>query len=172
MKKWVKLVALLVVATSVVSCSTRKKQEAVQVESSDASSVAPLGTPAAITNAFMDKANSMGVVNSGRYDWNDLLANRSIYFEFDSNTLDAESQLIVEAHAQYLNGTGGSVGLEGHTDERGTNEYNLALGERRAIAVQNVMNALGVSGVTVVSYGEESPASNEDWRNRRAEIVY
>lgn len=169
MNKWVKLVAVLVIAASVVSCSTRKKQEAVNVESSD---VVPVGTPSDITNAFMEKANQLGIANSGRYNWDDLLSNRTVYFEFDSNVLDSESALIVEAHATYLVSKGGTVSLEGHTDESGTNEYNLALGERRAIEVEKTMGVFGATASNVVSYGEESLAGSEDWRNRRAEIVY
>jgi len=109
-----------------------------------------------------------------------LLGKTRVYFEFDSSAVDDEGRAIVEAHAAHLaNNPGIRVTLEGHADERGTREYNLALGERRAQAVQKLMGALGVGGnrVTTVSFGEEKPVDpdhNESaWRqNRRVEIVY
>jgi len=110
----------------------------------------------------------------------DLLAKRRVHFEFDSSALDAENRQIVEAHARYLAAHPNlKVTLEGHADERGTREYNLALGERRAQAVDKVMRVLGVtaSNLTDTSYGEEKPldpAHNESaWAlNRRVEIIY
>ena len=109
-----------------------------------------------------------------------LLAKKRVYFAFDSSTLDDENRAIVEAHAAHLAGnTGIKVHLEGHGDERGTREYNLALGERRAQTVERVMRALGVAGnrISTASYGEEKPvAAGHDesaWRqNRRVEISY
>lgn len=110
----------------------------------------------------------------------DLLAKRRVHFEFDSSALDDENRRIVEAHARYLAANPSlQVTLEGHADERGTREYNLALGERRAQSVERVMRVLGVAGnrLNVVSYGEEkplAPESNESaWAlNRRVEIIY
>ena len=102
------------------------------------------------------------------------------YFEYDSSTLDPESQRVAEAHAVYLaDNPGVNVVLEGHADERGTREYNLALGESRAKTVARLVEVLGVDGyrVQTVSYGEERPAalgSDESaWSlNRRVEILY
>ena len=115
-------------------------------------------------------------------DWQgsvDDLSKTTIYFAFDSSELDAESQAVAEAHASYILKTSSKVVLEGHADERGTREYNLALGERRAQSVAGVMEALGVNmaGIETVSYGEENPvAEGHDesaWRlNRRVEIRY
>ena len=110
----------------------------------------------------------------------DLLNRRVIYFEYDSSSLTVESESIVQAHAQYLNGAAGvGIVLEGHADERGTREYNLALGEDRARAVSDLMQALGVSSsrIQTISYGEERPVSlgNDEsaWDlNRRVEILY
>jgi peptidoglycan-associated lipoprotein len=109
-----------------------------------------------------------------------LLAKRTVYFEFDSSALTGESRDIVEAHAAHLAAGGKtSVTLEGHADERGTREYNLALGERRSQAVERVMRALGVNAdrLKTVSYGEERPAvqghDEAAWsKNRRVEILY
>lgn len=110
----------------------------------------------------------------------DLLSERRVHFEFDSSSVDGESAAIIEAHAKHLSDNKNlKVTLEGHADERGTREYNLALGERRAKAVARMMKALGVSGsrIKTVSYGEEKPLALEHnesgWRqNRRVEIIY
>ena len=103
-----------------------------------------------------------------------------VHFEFDSSAIDSESRAIIEAHAAYLAANPDVLlSLEGHADERGTREYNLALGERRGQAVGRMLRLLGVEDdrLTVTSYGEENPiatGSNESaWRlNRRAEFVY
>lgn len=110
----------------------------------------------------------------------DLLAKTRVYFAYDSSELDADSQAIAEAHAAVLsNSPSTKVVLEGHADERGTREYNLALGERRAQSVADVLIALGVSAANIenVSYGEENPVAeghdDSAWGlNRRVEIRY
>ncbi|HRD49760.1 MAG TPA: peptidoglycan-associated lipoprotein Pal [Candidatus Contendobacter sp.] len=107
-------------------------------------------------------------------------ADRIVYFDFDSAEIRPESQTIIESNARSLAGNRRIITqLEGHTDERGSREYNIALGERRANAVRQIMIALGVSPqqVRVVSYGEERPAaggqSEQSYAlNRRVEIVY
>lgn len=107
-------------------------------------------------------------------------AERTIYFEYDSAEIPAEARPVIEAHARFLiDNPAATVTLEGHADERGTREYNIALGERRADAVRRLMNAFGVvpTRIRVVSYGEERPAvlSHDEAgyaRNRRVEIVY
>jgi peptidoglycan-associated lipoprotein len=113
-------------------------------------------------------------------DPDSLLAKRTVYFDFDESVILDQDRPILEAHAQYLSqNPGASVTLEGHTDERGTREYNLALGERRAIAVRQFTSLLGASGqqLRTISYGEERPAATghneEAWaQNRRVEIIY
>ena len=110
----------------------------------------------------------------------DLLAQRLVHFAFDSSAIDDEARAIIEAHASNLAANSQTkVSLVGHGDERGTREYNLALGERRAQSVEKLMRVLGVAGnrITTVSYGEEKPLCAEHnescWRqNRRVEIVY
>ena len=98
------------------------------------------------------------------------------YFDFDSSVLRPESQALLDAHAAALKAKPRAFRLEGHADERGTREYNIALGERRAQAVKAYLQAQGVTApVEVVSYGEERPevdASNDyAWQqNRRVEI--
>ncbi len=109
-----------------------------------------------------------------------VLAKRIVYFDFDSSEIRGEGTDIVAAHAKYLAGnTGMKVRLEGHTDERGSREYNIGLGERRAQAVRRALLLQGAaeSQVSTVSYGEERPAAagsdEAAWaKNRRVEIVY
>ena len=109
----------------------------------------------------------------------ELLAKTRVYFAFDSSAIDDESRAIIEAHASYLAANPGiRLTLEGHCDERGTREYNLALGQRRANAARDVLVANGVSGarVSTISYGKDRPTalgSSEDaWaQNRRAVTV-
>ena len=113
-------------------------------------------------------------------DPDSLLSKRTVYFDYDQSTILEQDRPILEAHAQYLSqNPGAAVTLEGHTDERGTREYNLALGERRATSVRQFMSLLGASGqqLRTVSYGEERPAARgnneEAWaQNRRVEIIY
>jgi peptidoglycan-associated lipoprotein len=109
-----------------------------------------------------------------------VLARRIIYFDFDSSEIRGEGTDIVAAHAKYLTANPSlHVRLEGHTDERGSREYNIGLGERRAQAVRRALLLQGASDqqITTVSYGAERPAvagSDEAaWaKNRRVEIVY
>ena len=113
-------------------------------------------------------------------DPNSPLSRRVIYFEYDSAELAMADRDTLTAHAGFLAANPGQrVMLEGHTDERGSREYNIALGDRRALSVQRVLelNGVGAGQTTVVSYGEEKPAadghSEAAWRlNRRVEIVY
>ena len=108
-----------------------------------------------------------------------LAVNNKIYFEYDSAAVTAESRELIEAHAQLLLSTPEMTAvLEGHADERGTREYNLALAERRALSVAEIMVAYGVSRdrLQTISYGEERPEALEHdesaWAlNRRVVIL-
>ena len=105
---------------------------------------------------------------------------RVIYFDFDSDVIRSEARPIIESHAEYLLANpAAAVLLEGHTDELGTREYNIGLGERRGNAVRRVFLAFGVDSqqIEVVSYGEERPAAagQDEFayaENRRVEIAY
>ena len=109
-----------------------------------------------------------------------VMNERTIYFEFDSSEIDDASIEIIKQHGRYLaDNPGESVRLEGHTDERGSREYNIGLGERRSVSVRSVLLVHGAadSQLTTVSYGEERPAAlgsdEAAWaQNRRVEIVY
>ena len=113
-------------------------------------------------------------------DPNSPLAKRSVYFDFDSFVIRDEFRGTVEAHARYLQANRNrKVIVQGNTDERGSREYNLALGQKRAEAVRRALNALGVpdNQIEAVSLGEEKPrgTGNDEssWaENRRADLVY
>lgn len=110
----------------------------------------------------------------------DVEANNTVYFEFDRSNIKSEYLPILRKQAQYLvQNSNQRVVIEGFTDQRGTPEYNLALGERRAQAVENFLLNEGVrrSQISVVSYGEEKPAvsGTSEYamaQNRRAKVVY
>ena len=109
----------------------------------------------------------------------DPLNYKVLYFQYNSSNLEERSRIIAKRHAEFLGASGGArVNLEGHADERGTRDYNLALGERRAQTVSQYMSSVGAnSSIQTISYGEERPADaahNEAaWQvNRRVEIKY
>src|ERR1700730_12817375 len=118
-------------------------------------------------------ANGMGAATGP-------LAKRVIYFDFDKSEIKPEFADLVAAHARNLTGHSNlKIKLEGNTDERGTREYNIGLGERRAQAVRRALMLQGVaeSQLTTVSFGAERPAADGDdetaWaKNRRVEMVY
>ena len=109
----------------------------------------------------------------------EMFENDDIFFEFDSASLSVEAQDILRAKAAWLReNPRARVIIEGHCDERGTNEYNLALGDRRAFSAKSFLVDLGIdeSRLTIISYGEEKPlasgATEEAWaKNRRAHFV-
>jgi peptidoglycan-associated lipoprotein len=113
-------------------------------------------------------------------DPNNPLSRKSVFFDFDSFIVKSEFQPVVEAHGKYLASTKNRrIMVEGHTDERGGREYNLALGQKRAEAVKQRLMLLGATDgqIETVSFGKEKPSaagSNEEaWaQNRRADIVY
>ena len=126
-----------------------------------------------------------GATRPGAYGPNDLdtdacLRNRVVYFDLDQDALKPEFQAAMACHAKYLRDRPTArLRLEGNADERGSREYNVALGERRGAAVSSALQASGgpASQLSVISYGEERPVCNEGgescWsQNRRVELVY
>jgi peptidoglycan-associated lipoprotein len=132
--------------------------------------------PAATTAPVTEQAVSINPLK----DPNNILSKRSIYFDFDKDEVKAEFRPLVEAHAKYLTShTDAKIMLQGNADDRGSREYNLSLGQRRAVAVKKVMNVLGVNDkqIETLSYGEEKQQCSDKteacWaQNRRADIVY
>lgn len=113
-------------------------------------------------------------------DPNNILSKRNVYFDFDSSAVKGEYKPLIEAHASYLSAhNAAKVTVQGNTDERGSREYNLGLGNRRAEGVKKMMSVLGVPDkqVEAVSLGEEKPKAGchdeSCWKeNRRDDIVY
>ena len=123
--------------------------------------------------------DTSGADNGGvsSYPWGSGPVPTVFYFDYDQATLNEVSRAALQVHAGKLKSSGDRIRLEGHADERGTREYNLALGERRAKAVASYLQASGVSSsqLEVVSYGEEYPADNGSTeyaysKNRRVEM--
>jgi peptidoglycan-associated lipoprotein len=171
------LVVMLIACLGVVACGSKPPKTSPPPPASEvgagseASGAGAGGASAAGQNAGDDETAGP---QAG------LLAKRIIYFDFDSSEIKGEGTDIVGAHAKYLaNNPRARVRLEGHTDDRGSREYNIGLGERRA---QSVRRALLLQGATeaqlsTVSYGAERPAvaghDEAAWaKNRRVEIVY
>ena len=108
------------------------------------------------------------------------IASRVIYFEYDSAKVSDDSMVLLEAHGDFIAGNGNvNVILNGHADERGSREYNIALGDRRAQSVRRILLFQGASTgqIESISYGEEKPAvfghDEESWsKNRRVELEY
>jgi peptidoglycan-associated lipoprotein len=125
-------------------------------------------------------AGQQSVAASPLKDPNNILSKRSVYYDFDKSDVKAEYKPMVEAHSKYLTSNkGAKIAVQGNCDERGSREYNIALGNRRADSVKKMMNVMGVpdSQIETVSFGEEKPrATCHDescWKeNRRSDIVY
>jgi peptidoglycan-associated lipoprotein len=169
------VVLLLVAACALTACASKPSKPATSAEAGMAGAGGAEGAGAANANA----GNASGDEEVAGPQAG-LLAKRTVYFDFDSSEIKGEGTDIVAAHAKYLatNPTA-RVRLEGHTDERGSREYNIGLGDRRAQSVRRAMLLQGVSEgqITTVSYGEERPADpghdEAAWaKNRRVEIVY
>lgn len=154
-----------------------------QPEAGAEAPLSPEATAAAAAAADADAASAQPMAAEPvdpLKDPNSMLSERKIFFDFDSSLVRDESMPMIRAHAEYLaTNSGTSFTLEGHADERGTREYNIALGEKRADAVRRILMANGVAAgqIRIISYGEERPAafghSEEAWsRNRRAELMY
>jgi peptidoglycan-associated lipoprotein len=147
-----------------------------------AKSAEPANT-GADTSAVKEVAIDSNATDSGNNplkDPNNILSKRNVYFDFDSDAVKAEFRPMIEAHAKYLLANKSSkVILQGNADTRGTREYNLALGQRRSVAVKKSLNLLGVQDAQIetISYGEEKADENcadESCykTSRRTDIVY
>ena len=125
-------------------------------------------------------AGQQSVTANPLKDPSNILSKRSVYYDFDKSDVKAEYKPMVEAHSRYLTSNkGAKVAVQGNCDERGSREYNVALGNRRADSVRKMMNVFGASDsqIEVVSFGEEKPrATCHDescWKeNRRSDVVY
>ncbi len=177
-----KLLMVAVASVFLVACKSTPITPAKVEDKSPAAGTTGTDAGSADTGAIKEvtidsNANSAG--NSVLKDPNNILSKRNIYFDFDSDAVKAEYRPIVEAHAKYMQANANAkMVLQGNTDERGTREYNLSLGQRRAVAVKNALNLLGVkdSQIETVSYGEEKATQNCGGdscdKDRRVDIVH
>jgi len=173
------LLSVLLVGFVAACATTTKEQEGAAVEDRKPGAGESVDRPAvkpAESKPLAEKPFAGGPLK----DPNNILSKRSVYFEFDSSLVKDEYRPMVAAHARYLQQhNAAKMRIEGNTDERGSREYNLALGQRRADSVRQMMMLLGARSVQIetVSFGEEKPrAAGHDeaaWaENRRADIVY
>ncbi|BAN36856.1 OmpA/MotB domain-containing protein (plasmid) [Sulfuricella denitrificans skB26] len=125
-------------------------------------------------------AGQQSVTTNPLKDPNNILSKRSVYYDFDKSDVKDEYTPMIEAHSKYLTSNkNAKLTVQGNCDERGSREYNIALGNRRADSVKKIMNVFGASDsqIEVVSFGEEKPrtACHDEscWKeNRRSDIVY
>lgn len=175
----------VLLALTLSACGTTATKEAA-VEDRTGATVATTDKPAGAESSAVDRAGVQGSALQGdqlgdpRKDPNSPLAKRSVYFDFDRFVVKDEYRPLLEAHAGYLMGKRDArVILQGNADERGSREYNLALGQKRAEAVRKALAVLGVNDAQMeaISFGEEKPrmegSSEEAYaENRRTDVVY
>jgi len=179
--KLIKLMLIVISLVGVSACDTLgDKKSSVDVEDRGVEG------GSASEEGLNDGAETKVIAGEELYQGDDLndpaslLSNRVIYFEYDSSAVREEDLATLESHSAYLSEHSNStVRLVGHTDKRGSREYNLALGERRALSVRQILMLQGASveQFQTTSYGEERPEveGNDEnaWQqNRRVELVY
>ena len=178
MKRYLMVAAL---AAVLAGCGSNVKLDPpIQGSGADATATQGAGAGAAGAGAGQSTVTQVQAGPAGADAAGPAGVGRVIYFDFDSFTVKPEYQGMVDQHARFLQGNRGrSVAVEGHTDERGSREYNLALGQKRAEAVRRALTLVGATDAQIeaVSFGEEKPAAmgaNEDAysQNRRVEIRY
>lgn len=176
-----KLIIILFTALFMFSCSSKLQR------ADDATFDAPLEGGLEYVEADVSDAETFATKDVTRSIKSDLLGeafseptDRVLYFEFDSSSITSQNRAIIERHAAYfVTKPNIVITLEGHADERGSREYNLALGEQRANTVKRRLMLLGVASnqINTVSYGEEKPVvdghNDAAWsKNRRVEVKY
>ncbi len=176
------VLASVLLAAMLAACSSKAVKDTPVEDKTPSQPTAVESKPAVVedTPDLSKMSKSNGDVGNPLKDPNNILSKRSVYFEYDKDEVTAEYRPLVEAHAKYLvaNPTA-KVFIQGNTDERGTREYNLSLGQRRAVAVKKVLSLLGVQDkqIETVSFGEERATSgckDESCfkQNRHADFVY
>jgi peptidoglycan-associated lipoprotein len=166
-------------ALAVAGCASTKlaeKPAPVVEESKPPPAPAPAPAPPPVAKVEAPPPQPVDSLN----DPNSVLAKRSVYFDFDKSLIRAEFQPLIEAHGRYMvEHVARQIRIEGNCDERGGREYNLALGQRRADAVRERMELVGVTATRIetISFGKEKPKTlghdEKAWaENRRADVVY
>lgn len=170
------MIALPVMA--VTACSS--SDDATSATSGTETNQATSGSENNVDTTVVTPIDANGQLSEQELKEQALRETQTIHFAFDNSTIAGDYEEMLAAHAAYLSkNVDMKVTIEGHADERGTPEYNIALGERRAQAVAKYLQALGVQAdqISIVSYGEEKPlllGQSEDVyaKNRRAVLVY
>jgi peptidoglycan-associated lipoprotein len=172
-----KILMSIAMATLVAACGSQEVKKDVPVTDRSATTTQPSQTGQTSTTTPTTQPT---ITANPLTDPKNILSKRSVYFDFDSNVVKDEFKGLVQAHAKYMvEKKDTKIRIEGNCDERGSREYNLALGQRRAEAVKKVMTVLGVQEgrIETVSFGEEKPAAaghdEASWaQNRRSDIKY
>lgn len=164
----VKKIAMIAIAGSFIAACSKSEPEVAATAPAVEEVVMPAPEPEVVYEAIADMTQE-GLAN---------YAGASVHFDYDSSELTAAARSTLEKQAEWMGANNLTISVEGHADERGTREYNLALGERRAVAVKNYLMALGVAThrLETISYGKERPVAvgNDEsaWsQNRRGVSV-
>ena len=171
------IISAIALTAVLASCGSSVKLDEVPVESRTAT---PISAQSGTSGAAASGVAPVEIMAGNSSMAGPAGISRIIYFDYDSFTLKPEFQGAIEAHAKFMSANKGrKMAVEGHTDERGGREYNLALGQKRAEAVRRALGLLGVTDAQVeaVSFGKEKPAANGSdeeslAKNRRAELSY
>ena len=181
-----KLFLVSVLALSIAACGERIKPDDDTADNTGAGSDAAGATAGGINSGTgiggtaLEGGKLVSYEKNAINDPNNVLSEKIVYFSYDSNTVGDDYVELVKHHGKYLSfNANASVRLEGHADERGTREYNVALAEKRAQSVKQLMLYEGASNdqISIISYGEEKPVAfgHDDESmslNRRVEIAY
>jgi len=173
-------IAMLLVACKSTPLTPAKVEDRSPAPPTATKPVTDTGADANAVKEVVIDSNANNAGNNPLKDPNNILSKRNIYFDFDSDAIKSEYRPIVEAHGKYLLAhSDAKIMVQGNTDERGTREYNLALGQRRSVAVKKALNLLGVQDkqIETVSYGKERAKPNCPdeacyQKDRHADIVY
>jgi peptidoglycan-associated lipoprotein len=165
-----KIIISIVLVNLLAACASEKPKETAVAPAAAPAAAAPKTAAAPATTTAVDPLN----------DPASILAGRSVYFPFDVDAVQEADKALLQAHGQYLGShSNRMVRVEGNCDERGSNEYNLGLGQRRADNTKKMLELSGAKAgqVSTVSYGEEKPRCTEHneacWKqNRRADLNY
>jgi peptidoglycan-associated lipoprotein len=168
-----KMFLLFAMVAALAGCASGVKLDEAAVE--DRTGSAASGVASLDARGLSGMGNASGTIKAGPAGVSNV-----IYFDYDSFSIKPEFQSVLEAHARFMKANKNlRANLEGHTDERGGSEYNLALGQKRSEAVRRALSVLGISDsqMEAVSYGKEKPAAqgadeSAFAKNRRAEIIY
>lgn len=180
LNKTVKALAIVLPIMALSACSSNDQAKEAEMKANEAAMAEAKAKEEAerVKVAAMKRAQEIKAEQQRKLD--ELRSQHVIYFDFDQSNVSNDFADILDAHAKYLNThSNASLVIEGHADERGTPDYNIALGERRAKAVETYLETMGVSSaqLSTVSYGEEKPVDKSRTesafaKNRRAVLVY